>query len=79
MQILYTLTNINVGLLTFLINIPIFIFGFIYLEKDFCITSLINMVLFSFILGVTQDIGNYINLNDILLQSAYGGILCGGL
>lgn len=71
------ITNINVGLLTFLINIPIFIFGFIYLEKDFCITSLINMVLFSFILGITQDIGAYININDILLQSAYGGILCG--
>ncbi|MGM9530569.1 YitT family protein [Intestinibacter sp.] len=71
------ITNINVGLLTFLINIPIFVLGFIYLEKDFCITSLINMVLFSFILGITQDIGNYININDILLQSAYGGILCG--
>ncbi|MDY2735857.1 YitT family protein, partial [Intestinibacter sp.] len=71
------ITNINVGLLTFLINIPIFVLGFIYLEKDFCITSLINMVLFSFILGITQDIGAYININDILLQSAYGGILCG--
>lgn len=71
------ITDINVGFLTFLINIPIFILGFIYLEKDFCITSLINMVLFSVILGVTQDIGNYINIKDILLQSAYGGILCG--
>lgn len=71
------ITDINVGFLTFLINIPIFVLGFIYLEKDFCITSLINMVLFSVILGVTQDIGNYINIKDILLQSAYGGILCG--
>ena len=71
------ITDINVGLLTFLINIQIFVLGFIYLEKDFCITSLINMVLFSFILGITQDIGSYINLDDILLQSAYGGILCG--
>lgn len=71
------ITDINVGFLTFLINIPIFVLGFIYLEKDFCITSLINMVLFSVILGVTQDIGNYINIKDMLLQSAYGGILCG--
>ena len=55
------ITNINVGLLTFLINIPIFILGFMYLERDFCITSLINMVLFSV----------------ILLQSAFGGVLCG--
>ena len=70
-------TNINIGILSFLINIPIFILGFIFLEKQFCITSLINMVLFSFILGITQNIGNYIPVNDLLLQTIYGGILGG--
>ncbi|QJA08882.1 YitT family protein [Romboutsia sp. CE17] len=70
-------TDINIGLLTFLINIPIFILGFIFLERDFCITSLINMVLFSVLLGITQDIGNYIPIDDILLQSVFGGILSG--
>lgn len=71
------ITNINIGLLTFLINIPIFILGFIFLEKDFCITSLINMALFSILLGVTQDINKIIPVNDILLQSVFGGILSG--
>ena len=71
------ITNINVGFLTFIINVPIFLLGFIFLEKDFLITSLINMVLFSIIIGVTQDIGNIIPIDDILLQSIYGGILCG--
>ncbi|MCH1960729.1 MULTISPECIES: YitT family protein [Romboutsia] len=71
------LTGINIGLLTFLINIPIFILGFIYLEKEFCISSLINMMIFSFLLGITQDIAQYIPINDILLQSVYGGILSG--
>ncbi|MGL5695267.1 MAG: YitT family protein [Peptostreptococcaceae bacterium] len=70
-------TDINIGLLTFLINIPIFVLGFIFLEKDFCITSLVNMVLFSILLGVTQEIGKYIPTNDILLQSIFGGILSG--
>ncbi len=70
-------TDINIGLLTFLINIPIFILGFIFLERDFCITSLINMVLFSVLLGITQNIGNYIPIDDILLQSVFGGILSG--
>ncbi len=32
------------------------------------------MVLFSLILGVTQDIGTYIKVDDILLQSAFGGV-----
>lgn len=71
------LSNINVGLITFLINVPIFILGFIFLEKDFLITSLINMILFSVIIGITQNIGNIIPIDDILLQSVYGGILCG--
>lgn len=71
------LTGMNIGLLTFLINIPIFILGFIYLEKDFCISSLINMILFSLLLGLTQDIGNIIPVKDILLQSVFGGILSG--
>lgn len=71
------LSNINVGFITFFINIPIFILGFIFLDKDFLITSLINMILFSVIIGITQEIGRIIPVDDILLQSVYGGILCG--
>lgn len=71
------LSNINVGFITFFINIPIFILGFIFLDKDFLITSLINMILFSVIIGITQEIGGIIPVDDILLQSVYGGILCG--
>ena len=71
------LSNINVGFITFFINIPIFILGFIFLDKDFLITSLINMILFSVIIGITQEIGSIIPVDDILLQSVYGGILCG--
>lgn len=71
------LSNINVGFVTFLINIPIFILGFVFLDKDFLITSLINMILFSIIIGITQEVGSIIPIDDILLQSIYGGILCG--
>lgn len=70
-------TNINMGLLTFLINIPIFVLGFIFLEKDFCITSLVNMILFSIFLGITQNIGSIIKIDDIFLQSIFGGVLSG--
>lgn len=71
------LCNLNVGVITFIINVPIFILGFIFLDKDFLITSLINMILFSVILGITQEVGAVIPVDDILLQSVYGGILCG--
>lgn len=72
------LTGINVGIITMLLNIPIFILGFIFLKKEFCLISLINMFMFSFILGVTQDIGSYIHLgNDIFIQTIFGGFLNG--
>ena len=71
------LTNMNVGLITFIINIPIFILGFLFLEKDFLITSLVNIMLFSVVLGTTQEVGTIIPVDDILLQSVYGGILNG--
>ena len=65
------LTGINIGIL------PIFILGFIYLEKSFCVFSLINMILYSILLGLTQNIGDIIPVKDILLQSVFGGILAG--
>ncbi len=71
------LTDINIGLSTFILNIPIFILGFIYLEKQFCIKSLINMIIFSLLLGMTQNVGKFIYVDDILLQSIYGGLLSG--
>lgn len=71
------LTNINIGLLTLILNIPIFVIGFIYLDKKFCINSFINMLLFSFFLGITQDIDRFIMVNDIIIQVVFGGILAG--
>ncbi|MFI3210655.1 MAG: YitT family protein [Peptostreptococcaceae bacterium] len=69
------LSGINIGLLTFIINIPLFILGFIYLEKEFLITSFINMVLFSLFLGITQGI--VLPVDDVLLQAVFGGMLAG--
>ena len=44
---------------------------------EFCISSLVNMIVFSLLLGATQEISNIIPIHDILLQSVYGGILSG--
>ncbi|MST62065.1 YitT family protein [Peptostreptococcus anaerobius] len=71
------LTGLNVGFVTFLINIPIFILGFIYLKKDFCLFSMFNMIIYSLILGLTQDLGKIIPVHDILLQTVFGGFLNG--
>ena len=71
------LMGLNVGIGTFILNIPIFILGFIYLKKEFCMLSLTNMIIYSLILGLTQDIGAIIPINDIFLQTIFGGFLNG--
>lgn len=71
------MTGMNIGFLTFIVNIPVFILGFIYLEKEFCILSLINMAIFSFLLGVTSNVSQFIPIDDIILQAIYGGLLSG--
>ncbi|WP_042273312.1 YitT family protein [[Clostridium] dakarense] len=75
--ILHHIFDINQGVSTFIINIPIFIVGIKYLDKDFLIISFVNMFLFSFALGVTQDLYRYVQLNDPMIQCIYGGLLNG--
>lgn len=75
--ILNNLFNINQGIASFFMNIPIFLFSKRYLGKNFLIVSFFNMFLFSIALGLTQDLYKYIIIDDIMLQAIYGGILNG--
>ncbi len=59
------LTGLNVGIGTFI------------LKKEFCMLSLTNMIIYSLILGLTQDIGSIIPINDMFLQTVFGGFLNG--
>lgn len=73
--IMNNILKINVGLATFILNIPIYILGFKYLDKKFCIMSMFNTIIFSFIIGLTQYVK--VPIDDILLQSIFGGLLTG--
>ncbi|MEG1310755.1 MAG: YitT family protein [Romboutsia sp.] len=75
--ILNNLYGLNQGLVSFLLNIPIFIIGSKFLDRKFLVISFINMIVFSAALGVTQDLYKYITMDDIMLQCIYGGILNG--
>lgn len=68
-------SGINIGFATFLLNIPIFILGFKFLDKKFCVVSLVNAMLFSAVLGITSTI--QLPVEDIFLQSVFGGICTG--
>ncbi|MGL4914294.1 MAG: YitT family protein [Romboutsia sp.] len=75
--ILNSLFGINQGIVSFLMNIPIFILSKKYFDKKFLILSFVNMILFSIALGLTQDLYKYIVINDTMLQCIYGGLLNG--
>lgn len=69
--------NINMGVFIFVINIPIFLYSRKYVDKEFFYSSLINMIIYSVALGATQDFFTFININDIMMQSIFGGVFVG--
>ncbi|EOD01888.1 hypothetical protein, YitT family [Caldisalinibacter kiritimatiensis] len=71
------LTNIHTGLIIFIINVPIFIIGAKFIDKEFIIYSFVSMFTMSVLLSVTEGIDQYIKTNDMLLEAIFGGALNG--
>lgn len=75
--ILNKLFGINQGIAIIIMNIPIFLICKKYVDKEFFYSSIINMFIFSFSLGVTENLYKYITINDTMIQSIFGGVLIG--
>ncbi len=71
------LTDINIGLIVFLVNIPLFIVAYFKLNLEFVLYSLFNMTVFSLILGSTGALTESFYLNDMLASCLIGGALNG--
>lgn len=71
------LTGINPGILIFALNIPVFILGYRFIDKEFIILSLIGMTSFSFFIDYFSFLREMYIVDDIMLSSIYGGILNG--
>ena len=75
--ILDYLFNVNQGIIILLFNIPIFIYSKKYVDKSFFTSSLINMFIYSAAIGLTENISQYINFDDVLIQAIFGGLFVG--
>lgn len=75
--ILNKLVGINQGIAIIVMNIPIFIICKKYVDKEFFFTSIINMFIYSFALGISENLYKYIKIDDLMIQSIFGGILIG--
>jgi len=71
------LTGISPGILIFALNVPIFILGYRFIDKEFIILSLIGMTSFSFFIDYFSFLRELYLVDDIMLSSIYGGILNG--
>lgn len=73
--VIYYLTNISVGTIVFVLNIPLFIAGFLSFGKRFSVKTLLATFLLSFLLDNTLFLPQV--TDDILLASVFGGIIMG--
>lgn len=65
------------GIMIFVLNIPIFLFGIKYVDKEFIILSLIGMTAFSVFIDVFSFLKTMIYIDDVMLSCIFGGILNG--
>lgn len=75
--ILNYLLGVNPGVVIFIMNIPVFLLGYKYVDKEFIILSLIGMTAFSVSIDVFSFLRDVIYIEDILLSCLYGGVLNG--
>lgn len=66
--------NVTTGILLFLLNIPVFILGWLKVGKGFTIYSLISVLFTSIALEVLPIIQLS---NDIILNAVFGGVISG--
>ncbi|UPA32394.1 YitT family protein [Terrisporobacter glycolicus] len=71
------LFGINQGIAILIMNIPIFLICKKYVDKEFFFTSIINMFIYSFTLGISENLYKYIRIDDLIIQSIFGGVLIG--
>jgi len=68
-------TNVPLGVLTFVLNLPFFIFGYKHIGKTFTLSTLFSVICYSIGVSVLHPIPGA--THDILLASVFGGIIIG--
>ena len=75
--ILNYIFGLNPGVLIFIFNIPIFIAGYKFLDKEFIFLSLVGMTAFSVSIDAFSFLRDIVFIDDTLLSCLYGGVLSG--
>ncbi|WP_407309343.1 YitT family protein [Desulfosporosinus sp. SB140] len=74
--LLYYTLKLPIGLMTFLLNIPLFILGWREINKHFVFKTIWGLVIYSIFLDLFKGI-QPVAINDIFLGALYGGVFSG--
>lgn len=75
--VFYYLFNFKMGTVIWILNIPLLIIGFFRIGKYFLAKTLFATWLLSASIDYFEILNIYLNINDVLLASIYGGIIVG--
>ncbi|HZK85914.1 MAG TPA: YitT family protein [Desulfosporosinus sp.] len=73
---LYYTLKLPIGLMTFLLNIPLFVLGWREVNKKFVFKTIWGLAIFSLCLDLFNGVQT-IAVDDILLGALYGGVILG--
>lgn len=74
--LLFYIFKLPIGLMTFLLNIPLFVLGWREVNKHFVFKTIWGLVIFSLALDLLKGLHS-IAMNDIFLGALYGGVISG--
>lgn len=69
------LTNISIGIFTFVLNLPFLFIGYKQIGKSFFISSLFSIAVFSVFTEIFHPVPGL--TNDVLLAAVFGGVILG--
>ncbi|MCX7884560.1 MAG: YitT family protein [Caloramator sp.] len=75
--IMQYVTKIPSGYWVFIINLPLFIIGYRFINKEFIFLSFIGMISMSFFLIFTKNISSFIKVDDLIISTIFGAVISG--
>ena len=64
------------GIINFLLNVPLFLIAYRIMNKDFCIKTLLSVAIQTVLLSVLPPLSKPL-VNDMILNVVFGAMICG--
>lgn len=76
-MIFYFILSLPIGILTGIMNIPLFVAAYKFMDRSYVAVSLYGLILFSTAVDATRFLADMNIVDDIMLAAIYGGVING--